>query len=174
MDLEKELAKFLAWLREYALPGFNEKAKDTYTDDYKIVYDELVVVATHMKHAAKIGNDSFFETLKKEYVTLFGQVNELIARQLHADALDHYLDEGLSNEDANKAAVEHLWANKAAAYWFPVALSMKGPHGQEVFLVANERHTPQGKDYVTISELESLRSSGRNPWEVVSNRRAYA
>jgi hypothetical protein len=172
MNLERELTTFHGWLKEYALPGFAEKAKDTYTAEYGIAYDELSSLGQQMRIAVDKNKLEDFNLARRAYLDLFTYVNEQMAKTEYADAVDHYLDQQMSNDDARKKALDFMWRDSKLQYWLPVHAEIKGPQGQEVFLVANERHTPRGKAYLKISEITYLKNSGLDPWEYVSNRRA--
>lgn len=174
MDLSRELDRFLLWVKQYALPGFAEKSKDVYTEDYQVAYDELCRLGALMRDAVEKKQSGQFGYYRKLYVELFERVNTIIAKNVYADMLDDFLDQAPNNQEAEKMALSVVWQDPLLSYWLPAQARMTGPQGQEVFIVANDRHIPQGKTFVKLSEIPYLANSGLDPWEYVTNRRAYA
>lgn len=169
-----QLREFLQWLKDHALPGFKSQAEDCYdgTDQYNTAAETLAYYATEMKKSVEHNNQECFDRFRSKYLQLFDNVNEKIAKREYADTLDRILDEGYSNEDARKLALDYAWQDPKMRYYLPVKAILKHQDGREVFLVANKRHIPQDNLYVLTTELEYLKTSGLDPWEYVSTRRA--
>ena len=172
MTLENELGQFLNWLKTHALKGFRGYTDDHYFDEkYRTYTEELEYLADEIKSAVRRSDKGHFEICKEAYEKMFVEVNVTLAKASYNSLIDKYLNEGFEDADAQRYALEMLWQDKLISYWLPVSAILKNTNGQEVFIVANERHIPRGKSYVLVSELKYLASSGRNPWEYVQNRR---
>lgn len=173
MTLSRELDQFLLWIKQHALPNFAEQSKDLYTEDYQVVYDELCRLGSLMRDSVEKGHKGKFDHYKTEYLKWFEKVNQRIAKQIYADILDDFLDQAPNNLEAEKLALSTAWGDPLLSHWLSAQARMTNPQGEEVFIVANERHIPQGKSFLMLSEVPYLASSGHDPWEFVKNRRAY-
>jgi hypothetical protein len=169
-----QLRDYLAWLKDHALPQFRDAASDMYDleEDYQTAEESLEYYALEMKKAVERGHSEVFDRFKAKYTKLFDHVNESIARNLYEQEVNKFLHKGHNQIDAEKHALEILWQEPNFRYYLRAYAVLKDDNGREVFLVANERHIPQDNLYVLTSELESLKNSGLDPWEYVSNRRA--
>lgn len=173
-DLKTELNSFHTKLKQFALPGFMDWVTDTYFDEtYKTYAEELEYLGEEMRRAVSRGDAEHFDLCRNHYKKIYSQVNVELAKTIHADLLDHYLDQNMENEEAEKLALEHVWQNPNMRRWLPAWARLRDDSGKrEVYLVGHEDHIPKGKNYVTISEIKSLEKSGRDPWKFVQNRSA--
>lgn len=174
MPLITQLREFIAWLQAHALEGFRDFSEDFYDTDntYEIASEVLAEYGSQMKRCVEYNDQINFDRARAEYLRLFDKVNEAIAKQLFADAQDKYLDKNHENSDAERYALEEVWENPKARYYLNAHAILKHQDGREVFLIANERHIPQGNLYVLTTELKDITRSGLDPWEYVTTRKA--
>ena len=172
--LINQLREYLSWLRDHALPGFRDASADMYDteEDYITVEESLLYSSLEMKKCVERNDQENFDRFKAKYTRLFDHVNKNIALTMFEETMDKYLEKGHVGVDAEKYALEELWEDPKLRYYLPAQAILKHQDGREVFLVANERHIPQDNLYVLTSELEYLQSSGLDPWDYVTNRRA--
>lgn len=173
-NLDGEIKYFLQWLGQHSLPGFKDYSQDTYhSENYNTIYDELSFLGGEMKRAAINDDPKSFDQYKEQYEKIFSQASKTLAIEFFQRSVMKHTDmEIYSDEDCQKAAMHECWENEAIRYWLPLSALLKDGKGNEVHLVARKEHTPKGQNYVTVSELEYLKSSGRDPWAYCKQRGA--
>lgn len=172
-NLLGEVNNFLSWLGQKSMPGFSEFTADAYHgDDYKTIYEELEYLGGEIKRAAHNYDVESFDLFKGEYEKLFASSNISLATNEYNNIRTELIEAGFSDLDADKGALNKCWNNPTIAYWLPLSALLKDGKGGEIHLVQRKEHTPQGKHYVTVSELDYLKSSGRDPWQYCYQRGA--
>lgn len=170
MDLKSRINALYEYIHKYGLPGFTARSEDTYTEDYRVVKDEMHYLADQMKKAVKRGNKEHFDLCEKEYIKFFKTINTLIAKTHFADVIDEYLKQDYGLGQAEQAALNQLWKDFRYREWLPAQARMSHQDGTQVFLIASEKHAPKEGYYVTIDEINKIKQDGVDPWQYVRER----
>jgi hypothetical protein len=170
-NLQREVVDFQKFLEGSALPNFKEDSKDCYDFNHEVAFDSLTHCGQKMIEAVRSQDPELFDYAKDHYFKIFTYTNSQLAKQYYEDLLDHYLDEGLDNLDAQTAALEHTW-NKDPRYqdWLPSYVVLSNGK-QTVELVGNPRHASKERPYVSTKEVGYLKDHPEvDPWDYVRGR----
>lgn len=172
MDLQIEYDGFMAEKKKISLPGFMQRATDEYcTEDFNTVADEMFFLVDEMKTAIQTNDHKHFLHCRDKWEEHFESINTAIANKVFLDLVHRMMRDGMEELEARQNAMGHLWQDPRMRFWLPIQARLKDDEGQKVWLIAHDRHIPQEGNYVTLSEIEYLKSSGRDPWAFVKNRR---
>lgn len=171
MNLKADMNEFLSWLKSSAMPDFMEYVTDTYHnfDSYTTVAEELESLGNEIKDAVKLNDARYYAAAKEQYKSLFIESNVKIAKL----KFNHYMDDlgkDMPVSKANEIAVQRVWEDPKWAHWLPIYVLLKDGEDNEVCLVSRKEHAPKSKNYVTISELNEIESTGKDPWKFVKER----
>lgn len=173
--LQAGLDEFINWARRMAVAGFMDYATDTYhdLDQYTTVAEELEQIGSEMRDAVQLGMHEYFIEARSNYQHLFEETNRNLCRHRYDEMVAALIENmKMSRLDAETAALEHMWSDPKVRYWLPIFAQLTDKKGREVHLVAKEEFAPKGKCYVTISELNEIKGTGKDPWSFVKRRSA--
>lgn len=172
MDLQKDYHEFIEEKKKISLPGFMDRATDEYaTEDFNTVADEMFFLVDEMKSAITANDSKHFFHCRDKWEEHFENINTAIANKVFLDLTNKLVNDGMEEQEARMNACAHLWNDPRMRYWLPTQARLKDGKGRTVWLVGDERHIPQEGNYVTLSEIEYLKSSGLDPWAFVENRK---
>lgn len=167
MNLESDISAFRDWLHKTFIPEFQEAYKNS------PLPKDLQDYASEMRDAVKLGNEPYYREAKNMYLSLYKNLSIALCKKKYEDILENVNSTfQLSTLEAESMAAEECWKDPILSYWLPLSALLKDTEGREVLLVSRKEHAKKGKSYVTISELNELETSGKDPWEFVNKRGA--
>ena len=114
-----DLQIFLDWIRRHLNPGFNERAKDLYTDEYEIAYDRLLTLGQDMRSAVQSNDSVNYLKFKDLYIETFS----LVSMEVIGDEIDETIDEIVESSEYNgdpisRTMAEHMAVEQIASMSF--------------------------------------------------------
>ena len=108
MNLHMDLQIFLDWIRRHLSPGFNERAKDVYTDEYEIAYDRLLTLGRDMRNAVHLNDVEYYLKFKELYIETFS----LVSMEGLRDEMDEITDEIVETSEYNGNPISRSMAEQ--------------------------------------------------------------
>lgn len=165
-NLQREVVAFQKFLAEAAIPEFSELSKDIYDHNHNIIFDSLTHYGQEMRLAVQKNQDRSFDWAKDQYLKLFTYANTEIAKDFFLEYKDHYIEEGLSEVEAEAGAMDSLW-NQSEKYkeWLPGYMLLSNG-SEQVEVVARKKHSSGTRPFVTTQEIQELKNNPQiNPWD---------